>query len=243
MNKVSRFIPGYEREKYETLFAQATFTDVLNELKLGEPEQTDIVKIKESAEEGIITETNKLMSFGDKAQVILQHYEAKFKDRTDKGEVIQVWVQNEDDDVVVKEYVNGELNSEQPVEEVHDVYKDYVKTPEVAEEHEEILAEIMYDPASCVTSGSCCYFEGQRYEHCGYSCGTYNNAGGGSPINVFDRCCRGHDRELQGPPPRLSTCDAHKNFMSCTKNLKAPGDGTIRAGIRLKALWDGCGLI
>lgn len=244
MNKVSRFIPSYEKEQYEAIFTQANFTEILDELNLGEPEKTDIVKITHTGEEikGSIIETNKLMSFGKEAQVILKQYEAKLENQTDTGEVVQVWVQN-GDNVVVKEYVNGELDFEQSAEELHDVYTDYVKIPEVAEEHEEILAEIMYNPASCIQSGSCCYFEKKRYEHCGQYCGVYNNAGGGTAINAFDSCCKRHDCELQGPMPRIPRCDAHKNFMSCTKNLKAPGDATIRGGIRLKCIADGCGII
>ena len=241
MNKVSRFIPSYEKEQYEDVFTKAAFTDILSELNLGEPENTDIVKVTYSDEESTLVETNKLMSFGDKAQVILKQYEAKLENQTDTAAVVQVWMQDADD-VVVKEYVNGALNLEQPVELMHDVYKDYVKTPEVAEEHEEILAEIMYDPLSCVVAGSCCYFEGQRYEHCGASCGYYNNAGGGTPINAIDRCCVVHDRELQGPNPK-PVCTAHKNLIKCMDGLKGPGDTTIRTGIRADALLKGYGFI
>lgn len=241
MNKVSRFIPSYEKEQYESMFAQATFTDILSELNLGEPEKTDIVKVTHSFEESDVIEINKLMSFGDKAQAILTQYEAKLKDRTDKAEVVQVWVQN-GEDVVVKEYVNGELGFEQITEAVHDVYTDYVKTPEVAEEHEEVLAEIMYDPLSCISSGSCCYFEGQRYEYCGQYCGSYNNAGGGTPINAIDRCCVVHDWELQNPDP-IPVCTAHRNLIDCMDGLTGPGDTTIRTGIRIAALGEGCGFI
>ncbi|MBD8034795.1 MULTISPECIES: hypothetical protein [Solibacillus] len=242
MNKFSRFIPSYEKEQYEDVFAKAAFTDVLSELNLGEPENTDIVKVTHSDEGSTVIEINKLMSFGNKAQVILKQYEAKSESQTDTAEVVQVWVQN-GAKVVTKEYVNGELNLEQPVEIMHDVYKDYVKIPEVAEEHEELLAEIMYDPTSCISSGSCCYFEGQRYEHCGKSCGIYNNAGGGTPINAIDRCCVTHDRDLQGPMPRISVCDAHKKLIKCMDGLKGPGDTTIRTGIRADALLKGCGFI
>ena len=42
--------------------------------------------------------------------------------------------------------MNGELKLEQTAEVLADVYTDYVKTSEVAEEHEEILAEITYAP-------------------------------------------------------------------------------------------------
>lgn len=241
MNKVSRFIPSYEKEQYEDMFAQAAFTDVLSELNLGDPDKTDIVRVTHSFEESDVIETSKLMSFGDKAQVILKHYETKSKGQTDIVEVVQVWVKNEDN-VVFEEYVNGALELKQPAEELYDVYKDYIKTPEVAEEHEEILAEIMYDPFSCIASGSCCYFEGQRYEHCGMTCGYYNNAGGGTPINDIDRCCVVHDREIQGPNPK-PICTAHKNFMTCSKGLKGPGDTTIRNGIRLAALGALCGYI
>ncbi len=193
------------------------------------------------AEQGTVTETNKLLDFGDKAQVILKQYEAKLEDQTDTAEVVQVWMQN-DDNVVVKEYVNGELNLEQTAEAVQNVYIDYVKVPEVAEEHEEILATIMYDPTTCISTGSCCMFEGQRYEHCGQSCGKYNNAGGGTAINAIDRCCAVHDTELQGPNPK-PRCTAHKNLINCMSGLKGPGDTTIRTGIRLDALAHGCGFI
>lgn len=238
---VSRFIPSYEREKYEGLFTKPTFTDILNELNLIEPENTDIVKITQSDEQGTVTETNKLLDFGDKAQVILKQYEAKLEDQTDTAEVVQVWMQN-DDNIVAKEYVNGELNLEQTAEEVQNVYTDYVKVPEVAEEHEEVLVTIMYDPLSCISTGSCCIFEGQRYEHCGQSCGVYHNAGGGTPINAIDKCCRTHDTQILNKTGK-ERCTPHKNLINCMSGLTGPGDTTIRTGIRADALLNGCGII
>ncbi|MGM0943299.1 MAG: hypothetical protein ACQEWU_20460 [Bacillota bacterium] len=241
MNKVTRFIPSIEKGKYEEIFTKAAFTEILDELNLGEPQNTDIVEITESDEKGTVTEINKLLDYGNKAQVILKQYEAKLGDKTDTGVVVQLWVQN-DDNVVVREYVNGELNLEQTVEEVHHVYKDYVKVPEVAEEHVELLAETMYDPASCIKTGSCCYFENQRYEHCGETCGRYHNAGGGTPINAIDRCCRTHDTEIRGKKG-ADRCKPHRNLINCMDGLKGPGDTTIRTGIRWDAFWNGCGLI
>jgi len=238
---VSRFIPSHEKEKYESVFAKSTFTNVLNELNLIEPKKTDIVKITQSAEQGTVIETNKLLDFGDKAQVILKQYEAKLDDQTDTAEVVQVWMQNANN-VVVKEYVNGKLNLEQTAEVVQNVYTDYVKFPEVAEEHEEILAEIMYDPLSCISSGSCCFFEGKRYEHCGQTCGAYNNAGGGTPINSIDNCCRTHDTQILNKSGK-ERCTPHKNLINCMSGLKGPGDTTIRTGIRADALLNGCGFI
>lgn len=240
MNRISRFIPSYEREQYEELFKKAEFTNVLKELNLGEPENTDIVKITETDDGVTAIETNKLLDFGSKAQVILKQYEVEAENQPQKEvlEVVQLWLQK-DDIVVAQEYVNGELELDTTTEELHHVYKDYVKIPEVGEDQEDLLVEIMYDPLSCIASGSCCYFEGQRYEHCGQSCGIYHNAGGGTPINAIDVCCRTHDREIRGKKGR-DRCQPHRNLLDCMKGLKGPGDTTIRNGIRLDMIKNLC---
>lgn len=240
MTRISRFIPSYEREQYEEFFKKAAFTNVLNGLNLGEPENTDIVKIAETVDGVTAIETSKLLDFGSKAQVILKQYEAKVEGQpqVEIGEVVQLWLQQVNV-VVAQEYVNGELGLDTTTDALHHVYKEYVKIPEVSEDQEDQLVELMYNPYSCIASGSCCYFEGQRYEHCGQSCGIYHNAGGGTPINAIDRCCRTHDREIRGKKGR-DRCQPHRNLLNCMKGLKGPGDTTIRNGIRFDMVLNLC---
>ncbi|MBD7909423.1 hypothetical protein H9659_13885 [Sporosarcina sp. Sa3CUA8] len=90
---------------------RSTSTYILNELNLIEPEKADIVKVTHLFEESTVTETNKLLDFDDKDQVILKQYEAKLDYQTNTAEVVQVLMQN-DVNVIVQEYVNGELNIE-----------------------------------------------------------------------------------------------------------------------------------
>lgn len=113
---------------------------------------------------------------------------------------------------------------------------DYLKVPEVTEEHEETLVEIQYDPLSCTRNGSCCFFEGKRYEYCGI----YEVAGGRTAINAIDTCCRQHDIDIRGKKG-IARCAPHRKFLDCTKGKKGPGDTTIRNGIRYDALDSGCG--
>ncbi|MFD1173268.1 hypothetical protein [Oceanobacillus picturae] len=111
-----------------------------------------------------------------------------------------------------------------PVEEIHHVYKDYIKIPEVAEEQEKLLVELMYDPTSCIRTGSCCSFEGKRYEHCG---------------PLIDRSYRTHDTEIKGEKA-TARCTPHRNLLNWISGLKEPGDTTIRNGIRLDMVKSFC---
>lgn len=240
MKNVSRFIPNHEKKRYSVVFARTTFTDVLSKLNLGGLKRSDIVKDTYLAENGSITETNKLMDFGDKAQVVLKHYDVEVNGNIKTADVVHVWMQGEDN-VTFQGYSNGNLIIERTMDEMV-VYADYKKTAEVAEENEAHLAEITLSGLSCINKGSCCYFDGMRYEHCGQTCGNYNKAGGGTPINYVDRCCLLHDRDLQGPRP-ISRCAAHKKFLNCSAGRSGPGVRTIRAGITFDATIRGCTFI
>ncbi|MEC2074420.1 hypothetical protein [Alkalihalophilus marmarensis] len=250
MSQIARFVPRSELKKHEGKFTSSSFLKLMNDLRLsnlGEP-VSDIVKVMISPNDNekdlknyTLTETNKLLKFGNKAQVILKHYEVQQGKESEIIEVAQAWIASEEG-TVFKEYVAGQLSIETTTDEMHDVYNDYIKIPEIGEEHEELLVEIMYDPLSCIRSGSCCIFENQRYEHCGKTCGIYESAGGGTAINSYDSCCRTHDIQIRGKTGK-DRCTPHKNFMSCTKGLKAPGDTTMRNGIRADALANGCGII
>lgn len=251
MNSITRFIPIHEIQKYEAIFNTSTFTKLLNSLKPnlpGVPKQTSIVEIitpvtQAEKEQGAyaVKETNKLMDYGNDVKMILTHYEAKSDQKTDTGEVLQIWMK-ENGKKVFKEYVNGILSSESNVEEIYDIYKDFVNISPLTGKQLDSAVQPMYNPLSCIQDGSCCYFEGQRYEHCGKYCGIYENAGGGTAINSFDTCCKTHDIQIHGKKGK-DRCPAHVNFMSCTKNLSTPGAKTIRGGIRAEALRNGCGVV
>lgn len=244
MKHVALYVSKENLEKHQNLFNSPTFTKVLNELNiesLGSPKRTDIVSIVHLPNDefgGIpVTETTKLMDFGSKAQIVLKHYEIG----TDIGEVVQIWVK-EENDVIFKEYSGDKLLVEHIEEELYDVYQDFLDVSQVSDALPNSLIQPAYDPASCLLEGSCCYFEGKRYEHCGHKCGIYEVAGGGTPINAIDSCCKTHDIEIRGKKGK-DRCQPHKNFIKCTNNLSGPGYHTIRNGIRIDAGIHLCGWI
>lgn len=241
MIDIARFVPEVELQKHEGKFTSTSFNNVLKELevdKMGEPVASDIViKTIQPNETDLaknVIETNKLLSFGKKFQLLLTLYEVTTDKETINHEVVQVWQDNHGK-AIFKEYLNGILSVETFVDEIHDVYKDFQKVPEVPEANEDLLVEVMYDPLSCIRNGSCCYFENQRYEHCGKYCGIYEANGGGTSINAIDRCCLTHDIQIRGKTGR-DRCTPHQNFLNCTENLSGPGYNTIRNGIRLDAV-------
>lgn len=239
MKTIGRFISAKELYKYNDKFNSKTYINLFEKLNLPQNNtKYDIVElthIPDSKEENIVIETNKLIDFGDEAKAVLSYYQTKKgNDLTYEGEVFQLW-KREGKHVVFKEYVNGNLVDSKVEDGFIDIYKDYLGVGKDT-------SSLFYNPASCIQSGSCCYFEGKRYEHCGKYCGIYENAGGGTPINALDRCCRTHDVNIKGKKGR-DRCPAHKKFMSCSKGLKAPGIRTIRTGIRIDTLASGCGVI
>lgn len=60
------------------------------------------------------------------------------------------------------------------------------------------------------------------FNHCGAGCGDFSSKGGGQPKNVYDSCCRAHDRCWHNFGKRDCECDCQ--LLSCTKRnwLYAP---------------------
>lgn len=60
--------------------------------------------------------------------------------------------------------------------------------------------------------GDGCY---PLYRHCGRNCGDNGNWGGGTPINVYDSCCRTHDRCWANFGTNDCGCDC--NLLACAR--------------------------
>ncbi|MEC1716480.1 hypothetical protein [Schinkia azotoformans] len=190
-----------------------------------------------------IREVSRLFDYNKDLKVILSVFiDLKTEE---KSYVVKIWHNN--NQLQYKEYVNAELINDREFPYTEDLtiatelFDDLSELSK--EEEKDIITTAVYDPASCIASGSCCQFSGVTYSYCGKYCGYRQEAGGSDDgsdtINGLDACCFWHDYCLwEG---LMSRCGCHDGFLDCASGTPAaPGDTTIRNGIRGAKVLDGC---
>lgn len=253
MIRVARRLPDSETMNFHKQFTkEPSFVKVLaNENQSGEApkdikgatylysNEEDISSSNLSAKKFKVREVSVLLSFNSNFKVVLSSFEKV--ETKEKSYVTNVW-KVENNIIEYKEYINGELNfsDKNPMESdagiVIDLFDGLTEAPA---EKEDELVTALYDPTSCILQGRCCTFSGVTYRHCGKYCGNWENSGGGVSINALDSICYSHDLCLQGSTNR---CTCHDRFLASAAGVVAPGDTTIRNGIRGAKVLEGCPL-